>query len=105
MSAVIGQLDQTIEQARSDALELPRVGHHQTDLDLVAPTRVRREARDANDLVGVEADRDECLASIATDIQEPFRLSIAKLRDRTEESQIQRPTGKRVQRFQVALAI
>ena len=88
MKTAAGQLDQTIEKPRSDTLELPLVDHRQGNLDLVFPARVRREARDTNDPVGVEADCDERLAPISTDIQERVHLSIADLRNRTEESQI-----------------
>jgi hypothetical protein len=52
-------------------LGLPRVDHHQADLDLVVPARVRREARDTNDLIGVDADRDERFTPVVTDIEEP----------------------------------
>jgi hypothetical protein len=57
-----------IEEARSDALELPRVGHDQGNLDVVSPAWVRREACDTNDLVGIEADRNKRFMPIMTDI-------------------------------------
>jgi len=74
MSAAPGQIYQTIEKTRSDALELPCIHHHHGKFNKVSLRPVRREARHANDLGGIAADGDEGFMPIVADVQEPLYL-------------------------------
>ena len=82
------------EQHGSEATALPRVGHHEGDLGLVAAVPETVEPRDADDLPVV--DGDERLAVDVVDVGEPVQLLIAQIGVHAEEPQPDRLTGQRV---------